>query len=58
MGVVREGLAFFLSQQRYLRCFVDGWDCLRTSSLGCHRGLFVRSTNGGRQMLVLDFLGK
>jgi hypothetical protein len=56
--VVREGLAFFLSQQRCLRCFVDGWGCLRTSSLGCHRRWFIRSTNGGRQMLALAFLGK
>ena len=52
-GVVCEGLAFFLGQQRCLRCFVDGWGCLRTSSLGCHRGWFARSTNGGRQMLEL-----
>jgi hypothetical protein len=57
-GVVREGLAFFLSQQRCLHCFVDGWGCLRISLLGCHRGLFVRSTNGGRQMLELASLSK
>jgi hypothetical protein len=57
-GVVREGLAFFLSQQRCLCCFVDGWGCLRISSLGCHRGLFVRSTNDRRQMLGLASLGK
>jgi hypothetical protein len=48
-GVVREGLAFFLSQQRCLRCFVDGWVCLRTSSLGGHRGLFfVARTVGAK----------
>jgi hypothetical protein len=57
-GVLCEGLAFFLSQQRCLRCFVDGWGCLRTSSLGCHHGWFVHSTNGGCQMLLLAFLGK
>jgi hypothetical protein len=27
-------------------------------ALGCHRGWFVRSTNGGRQMLELPLLGK
>jgi hypothetical protein len=57
-GVVCEGLAFFLSQQRCLRCFVDGRGCLRTSSLGCHHRWFIRSTNGGRQMLVLVHLSK
>jgi hypothetical protein len=57
-GVVHEGHAFFLNQQRCLRCLVDGWGCLRTSSLGCHRWLFVRRMNGGRQMLGLAFLGK
>jgi hypothetical protein len=31
---------------------------VRTSSLGCHRGWFVHSTNGGRQMLELALLGK
>jgi hypothetical protein len=35
-----------------------GWGCLRASSLGCHRGWFFRSTNGGCQMLELAFLGK
>jgi hypothetical protein len=57
-GVVREGLAFFLSQQRYLHCLVDGQGCLRTSTLGGHRELLVRSTNGGHQMLALAFLSK
>jgi hypothetical protein len=32
--------------------------CLRTSSLGCHRGWFVRSRNGGRQMLALTLPSK
>jgi hypothetical protein len=54
LGVLStRALPFFLSQHSCLRCFVDGWGCLRTSSLGCHHGWFVRSTNGGRQMLVL-----
>jgi hypothetical protein len=53
-----RALPFFLDQQRCLRCFVNGWGCLRTSSLGCHRGWFLRSTNGGRQMLVLAFPSK
>jgi hypothetical protein len=33
-----RALPFFLGQQCCLRCFVDGWGGLRTSSLGCHRG--------------------
>jgi hypothetical protein len=53
MGGVDKGLALFLSQQRCLRCFVNGWGCLRASSLGCHRGWFSHSTNGGRQKLEL-----
>jgi hypothetical protein len=53
VGGVDKGLALFLGQQRCLRCFVNGWGCLRASSLGCHRGWFFRSTNGGRQMLEL-----
>jgi hypothetical protein len=57
-GVVREGLAFFLSQQRCLRCFVDGWGCLRTSLLRGPSRVVFRSTNGGRQMLELALLGK
>jgi hypothetical protein len=36
-----------------LRCSINGWGCLRASSLGCHRGWFSRSTNGERQMLEL-----
>jgi hypothetical protein len=58
VGGVDKGLALFLGQQRCLRCFVNGWGCLRASSLGCHRGWFFRSTNGGRQMLELALLGK
>jgi hypothetical protein len=55
---VDKGLALFLSQQRSLRCFVDRWGCLRASSLGCHRGWFFRSTNGGCQMLELALPNK
>jgi hypothetical protein len=58
VGGVCKGLALFLGQERCLRCFVNGWGCLRASSLGCHRGWFVRSTNGGHQMLELALLGK
>jgi hypothetical protein len=58
VGGVCEGLALFLGQQHCLRCFVHGWGCLRASSLGCHRGWFFRSTNGGRQMLEPALLGK
>jgi hypothetical protein len=58
VGGVDKGLALFIGQQRCLRCFVNGWGCLRASSLGCHRGWFFRSTNGGRQMLELALLGK
>jgi hypothetical protein len=58
VGGVCNGLALFLGQQRCLRCFVNGWGCLRASSLGCHRGWFFRSTNGGRQMLELALRGK
>jgi hypothetical protein len=58
VGGVCRCLALFLSQQRCLRCFVEGWGCLRASSLGCYRGWFFRSTNSGRQMLELALLGK
>jgi hypothetical protein len=58
VGGVDKGLALFLGQQRCLRCFVNGWGCLRASYVGCHRGWFLRSTNGGRQMLELALLGK
>jgi hypothetical protein len=58
MGGVDKGLALFLGQQRCLCCFVNGWGCLRVSSLGCHRGWLFRSTNGGRQMLELALLGE
>jgi hypothetical protein len=58
VGGVDKGLALFLGQQRCLRCFVNGWGCLRASSLGCHRGWFFCSTNGGCQMLELALLGK
>jgi hypothetical protein len=58
VGGVCRGLALFLGQQRCLRCFINGWGCLRASSLGCHRGWIFRSTNGGRQMLELALLGK
>jgi hypothetical protein len=58
VGGVDKGLALLLGQQRCLRCFVNEWGGLRASSLGCHRGWFFRSTNGGRQMLELAFLGK
>ena len=44
-----EGLALSCGKQCCLRSLVS----LRVSSLGCHRGWFSRSTNGGRQMLVL-----
>jgi hypothetical protein len=44
-----EGLALFLGQECCLRSLVS----LRASFLGCHRGWFFRSTNGGRQMLEL-----
>jgi hypothetical protein len=44
-----EGLALFCGQQCCLRSLVS----LRASFLGCHRGWFFRSTNGGRQMLEL-----
>jgi hypothetical protein len=54
-GVVREGLAFFLSQQRCLRCFIDGWSCLRASSLGRHHGLFfVARTVGAKCWYLLS----
>jgi hypothetical protein len=49
-----EGLALFLGQQCCLRSLIS----LRASFLGCHRGWFFRSTNGGRQMLELALLGK
>jgi hypothetical protein len=49
-----EGLALFLDQQCYLRSLVS----LRASFLGCHRGWFFRSTNGGRQMLELSLRSK
>jgi hypothetical protein len=58
VGGVYRGLVLFLGQQPCLRCFVNGWGCLRASSLGCHRGWFFSSTNGGRQMLELALLGK
>jgi hypothetical protein len=54
-GVVREGLAFFLNQQRCLRCFVDGWGCLRASSLGGHRGLFFVAPTVGAKCWNLLF---
>jgi hypothetical protein len=54
VGGVDKGLALFLGQQCCLRSLVS----LRASSLGCHRGWFFRSTNGGRQMLELALLGK
>jgi hypothetical protein len=44
-----EGLAPFCGQQCCLRSLVS----LRASFLGCHRGWFFRSTNGGCQMLEL-----
>jgi hypothetical protein len=44
-----EGLALLCGQQCCLRSLVS----LRASFLGCHRGWFFRSTNGGRQMLEL-----
>jgi hypothetical protein len=44
-----EGLALSCGQQCCLRSLVS----LRVNSLGCHRGWFCRSTNGGRQMLEL-----
>jgi hypothetical protein len=44
-----EGLALSCGEQCCLRSLVS----LRVSSLGCHRGWFSRSTNGGRQMLEL-----
>jgi hypothetical protein len=40
VGGVDKGLALFLGQQHCLRSFVNGWGCLRASSLGCHRGWF------------------
>jgi hypothetical protein len=51
VGGVREGegLALFCCQQCCLRSLVS----LRASFLGCHRGWFFHSTNGGRQMLGL-----
>jgi hypothetical protein len=58
VGDVDKGLALFLGQQRCLCCFVNGWGCLRASSLGCHRGWFFRSTDGGRQMLELALSSK
>jgi hypothetical protein len=54
VGGVDEGLALFLGQQCCLRSLVS----LQASSLGCHRGWFFRSTNGGRQMLELALLVK
>jgi hypothetical protein len=54
VGGVDEGLALFLGQQCCLRNLVS----LRASSLGCHRGWFFRSTNGGRQMLELALPSK
>jgi hypothetical protein len=51
VGGVDKGIALFLGQQRCLRS-------LRGSSLGCHRGWFFRSTNGGRQMLELTLPSK
>jgi hypothetical protein len=54
VGGVDKGLALFFGQQCCLRSLV----ILRASSLGCHRGWFFRSTNGGRQMLELALLGK
>jgi hypothetical protein len=53
-SVVDEGLALFLGQQCRLRGFVS----LRRGSLGCHRGWYFRSTNGGCQMLVLALLSE
>jgi hypothetical protein len=44
-----EGLALFCGKQCCLRSLVS----LRVSFLGCHRGWFFRSLNGGRQMLEL-----
>jgi hypothetical protein len=52
-GVVREGFAFVLRQERRLRRVVDGSTGLRGCSLGGHREVFFRRTNGGRQMLEL-----
>jgi hypothetical protein len=49
-----EGLALSCGKQRCLRSLVS----LRVSSLGCHRGWFCRSTNGGRQMLELALSSK
>jgi hypothetical protein len=54
VGGVDKGLALFLGQQCCLRSLVS----LRGSSLGCHRGWFFRSTNGGRQMLELALPSK
>jgi hypothetical protein len=54
VGGVDKGLALFLGQQCCLCSLVS----LLGSSLGCHRGWFFRSTNGGRQMLELVFLGE
>jgi hypothetical protein len=51
-----RALPFFLSQQRCLRCFIDGWGCLRTSSLGGHRGLFfVARTVGAKYWNLLSW---
>jgi hypothetical protein len=50
---------FFLSQQRCLRCFVDGWGCLRTISLGGHRGLFfVARTVGAKCWNLLPWASR
>jgi hypothetical protein len=50
-GVVREGFAFLLHQERCLCRIVDGSGGLQGCSLGGHRGVFFRRTNGGCQML-------
>jgi hypothetical protein len=52
-GVVCEGLAFLLRQERCLHRIVDRGGDLRTCSLRGHRRMFSRRTNGGRQMLEL-----
>jgi hypothetical protein len=57
-GGVREGLAFILHQLCCLRRVVNGWGSLQICSLAGHRGLFFRSTNGGRQMLEPALQGK
>jgi hypothetical protein len=47
LGVLSARALPLFSASSCLRCFIDGWDCLRTSSLGGHRGLFFAAQTVG-----------